>query len=74
MLVYLFILLNLLCLWSPFCRLEGHSSLLWNLPLMGGIGPVLCQGFLVWQPVAVFWWLGLDFVPVKGSTMSSGVF
>lgn len=74
MILYLFILLNLLCLWPPFCRLEGHSSLLWNLPLVGGIGPAPCEGFLAWQLAAVFCWLELGFVPLKGSAMSSSVF
>ena len=74
MILYLFILLHLLCLWSPFCRLEGQSTLLWNLPLVGGIGPVPCEGFPAWQLVAVFWWFELGFIPLKGSAMSSSVF
>ena len=41
------ILFILLCLGSPFCRLEGHScSELWSLPAMGGVGLVPCEGFL----------------------------
>ena len=42
------ILSNLLCLWSPFCRLQGHSSsCFWSLPPRGEIGPGACVGFLV---------------------------
>ena len=43
-----FILFRLLCLGWPFCMLEVcGSSLLWRFLLMGGVGRVSCQGFLV---------------------------
>ena len=46
--LYFLILLNLLCLGSPFCRLQVHSShCFWCLPLVGKVGSVSCVGFLV---------------------------
>ena len=42
------ILLNLLCLGSPFHRLQVHSShCFWCLPPVGKVGSVACVGFLV---------------------------
>ena len=63
-----FHLFNLLCLESPFCRLQGRrSSYLWRVGLdlvklywLGGLVPVL-------------WWMELDLVSLKGSVMSSSV-
>ena len=44
----LLISLNLLCLGSPFHRLEVHSSrCFWCLPPVGKVGSVGCVGFLV---------------------------
>ena len=44
----LLILLNLLCLGSPFHRLQVHSSCcFWCLPPVGKVGSVGCVGFLV---------------------------
>ena len=44
----LLILLNLLCLGSPFCRLQVCSSrCFWCLPPVGKVGSVGCVGFLV---------------------------
>ena len=44
----LLILLNLLCLGSPFCRLQIRSShCFWCLPPVGKVGSVGCVGFLV---------------------------
>ena len=44
----LLILFNLLCLRSPFCRLQVRSSLcFWCLPLVDEVGPVGCVGFLL---------------------------
>ena len=44
----LFILFRLLCLEWPFCILEVcGSSLLWRFLLIGGVGQVACQRFLV---------------------------
>ena len=44
----LLILLNLLCLGSPFHRLQVHSShCFWCLPSVGKVGSVGCVGFLV---------------------------
>ena len=46
--VYLLILLNLLCLGSPFHRLQVHSSCcFWCLPPVSTVGSVGCVGFLV---------------------------
>ena len=42
----LFILSNLLCLSSPFPRLQSHSSsYFWSLPLVGEVSSVVCIGF-----------------------------
>ena len=42
------ILLNLLCLGSPFCRLQVHSSrCFWCLIPVAKVGSVGCGGFLV---------------------------
>ena len=44
----LFFLSRLLCLGCPFCLLAVHgSSVLWSLLPVGGVGLVVCQGFLV---------------------------
>ena len=44
----LFILSNLLCLWSPFCRLWGcFPSCFWCLPPVGEVSPVAWVGFLM---------------------------
>ena len=44
----LLILFNLLCLGSPFCRLQVHSSCcFWCLPPVGEVGSVACVGFLL---------------------------
>ena len=44
----LLILLKLLCLGSPFCRLQVHSShCFWCLPPVGKVGSVGYVGFLV---------------------------
>ena len=44
----LLILLNLLCLCSPFCRLPVHSScFFWCLTPVGQVGSVGCVGFLL---------------------------
>ena len=44
----IFILFSLLHLRPPFCKLEcPSSSQLWSLLSLGGIGQVLCEGFLV---------------------------
>ena len=48
MFLCLLILLNLLCLGSPFCRLQVRSSCcFWYLPPVGKFGSVGCVGFLV---------------------------
>ena len=48
MFLCLFILFNLLCLLSLFHRLQGHSSsYLWSLIIVGEIGPMPCEDFLV---------------------------
>ena len=46
--LYFLILLNLLCLESPFRRLQVHSSrCFWCLPPVAKVGSVGCVGFLV---------------------------
>ena len=46
--LYLLILLNLLCLGSPFCRLQVRiSHCFWCLPPVAKVGSVVCVGFLV---------------------------
>ena len=48
MFLCLLILLNLLCLGSPFHRLQVRSShCFWCLPLVGKVGSVGCVSFLV---------------------------
>ena len=48
MFLCLLILLNLVCLGSPFCRLQVRSShCFWCLPPVGKVGSVGCVGFLV---------------------------
>ena len=48
MFLCLVVLLNLLCLESPFSRLQVHSShCFWCLPTVGKVGSVACVGFLV---------------------------
>ena len=66
---------NLLCFASPFCMVLVHnSSNFCCLPPVGDVGSVACVGFLVSCLVPVFWWLGLDLVPLMGRTTSFGVF
>ena len=48
MFLCLLMLLNLLCLGSPFRRLQVHSSrCFWCLPQVSEVGSVGCVGFLV---------------------------
>ena len=48
MFLCLLILLNLLCLGSPFCRLQvPNSHCFWCLPPVAKVGSVACVGFLV---------------------------
>ena len=48
MFLCLLILLNLLCLGSPFHRLQVHSSAcVWCLPPVAKVGSVGCVAFLV---------------------------
>ena len=46
---------------------------------MGGVRPVPCEDFLVDSSgvgvlVPVFWWMGMDLISLKGSSISSRVF
>ena len=41
---------------------------------MGGVATVCCEVFLLIGVVAVFWWIKLDLVSLKGSAMIGGVF
>ena len=63
----LLILLNLLCLGSPFRRLQVRSShCFWCLPPVGKVDSVGCVGFLVeWTGACVL-------VDEAGSCLSSG--
>ena len=46
MFLCLFILFNLLCLGSPFCRLKDYSSsYFWSLSPVGEVGPVSSESF-----------------------------
>ena len=64
----LLILLNLLCLGSPFHRMQVRSSLcFWCLPPMGEVGSVGCVGFLVEETGACV------LVDEAGSCLSGGL-
>ena len=68
-------LFNLRCLGSPFHRLQVcSSSYFCCLPPVGEIGSVASIGFLMGELVPVFWWVGLDLVPLVGRAASGGVF
>ena len=40
---------------------------------MCAVGPMLCESFFIRGLVPVFWWMELDLVSLRGSTMPSGV-
>ena len=67
MCVSLLILLNLLCLGSPFHRLQVRSSrFFWCLPPVAKVGSLGCVGFLVEGPGACI------LVDEAGSCLSGG--
>ena len=67
--------LNLLCLGSPFHRLQvPNSRCFWCLPPVGKVGSLGCLGFLVEGTDAVFWWMRLDLVFLVSRTMSGVIF
>ena len=69
------ILSNLLCLRSPFCKLQGHSSsCFWCLPPVGKFGPVAYAGFLVGGTHTYVLVGGAGSLPSDGQAMSGGVF
>ena len=69
----LLILLNLLFLGSPFCRLQVLSShCFWCLPPVAKGGSVCCVGFLVEETGACVLMFRLDLVFLVGRTMSDG--
>ena len=71
----LLILLKLLCLGSPFHRLQVRSSCcFWRLPPVAKVHSVGCVGFLVEGLVLVFWCMRLDLVFLVGRSTSSVVF
>ena len=71
----LLILLNLLCLGSPFCRLHVRSSrCFWYLSPVAKVGSVGCVGFLVERTSACVWWMRLGLVFLVGRSTSGGVF
>jgi len=74
MFLCVFISFDLLCLWSPFCRLQGcSSSCLWSLPSIGQNGLVPFEGFLVGGTGACVLMGGTDHVSLKDSDMFSDV-
>ena len=74
MFLSLLILLNLLCLGSPFLRLQVCSSrCFWCLSPVAKVGSVGCVGFLAEGLVPVFWWMRLDLVFLVGRSTSGGV-
>ena len=71
----LLILLNLLCLGSPFCRLQVSSShCFWCLPPVGEVGSVACVGFLVKGTDACVLVGEAGYCLSGGKTKSGGVF
>ena len=68
----LLILVNLLCLGSPFHSLQVcNSHCFWCLPPVANVGSVAS----CWRGlVPVFWWMRLDLVFLVDRTMSSHVF
>ena len=67
MFFYLLILLILLCLGSPFCRLPVRSSCrFWYMSPVAKVGSVGCVGFLVEGPRACV------LVDEAGSCLSGG--
>ena len=71
----LLILLNLLCLGSPFCRLQVCSSCSFRcLSPVAKVGSVGCVGFLVEGTSVCVWWMMLDLVFLVFRSMSGGVF
>ena len=73
--VCLFILFNLLCLRSSFCRLEGHSSCyLWGLPPKVGSDKCLMKFSWLARVMPTFFWMQLDLFSPKGNALSSSLF
>ena len=71
----LLILLHLLCLGSPFHRLQVRSSCcFWRLPPVAKVGSVGYVGSWWRGLVPVFWWMRLDLVFLVGRTASGDVF
>ena len=69
------ILLNLLCLGSPFCRLQALCPhCFWCLPAVSKFCSVDCVGFLVEGTGECVLWMRLDPVFLVGQNMSGGVF
>ena len=71
----LLILFNLLCLGSPFHRLQVHSShCFWCMPPVGKVCSVCCVASWWRGLVPVFWWMRLDLVFLVGRTVSGRMF
>ena len=71
----LLILLNLLCLGSPFCRLQVRSSRCFQCLLpVAKVGSLGCVGFLVEGTSACALGMRLYLVFLVGRTASRGVF
>ena len=68
-------LFNLLCLGSPFHRLQVHSCLcFWCLPPVGEVGSMACLGFLVEGTGACVLVGGAGSCLSGGKAVSGGVF
>ena len=73
--LWVLILFNLVCLGSPFCRLQVHSSrYFWCLPPVGVAGSVACVGFLAEWTVSCVLVGGLYIFLLVGKAASGGVF
>ena len=75
MFLCLFILFNLLCLESSFCRLEGHSSCyLWGLPSKVGSDKCFMKFSWLAGVMPTFFWIQLDLFFPKSNALSSSLF
>ena len=60
---------NLLCLKSPFLRIQGRIlSSFWFLPLVGKVCAMVCVGFMLGMTCACILLEGSEFFPSDGQT------
>lgn len=65
---------GVLCLRSPFCRLQGCGPLASGVcPLVDEVDPGAPVGFMVGGMVLAHWWVELGPVPLVGRAVSRGV-